>query len=51
MANGLKCDITVNKFQIHSHYNIHFQTNTLIKNMNLLIPSNYELKSTTTVFL
>ena len=38
VANVLNCDIIVNKFKLQSCYYIHFQTNTLRKGMNPLIP-------------
>ena len=33
MANALNCDIVVNEFELQSFYYIHFQINTLGKDM------------------
>ena len=38
VANMLDCDIVVSEFKLQSCYYIHFQTNTLGKGMNPLIP-------------
>ena len=38
VADVLNCDIVVNEFELQSHYYIQFQTNTLAKGMNPLIP-------------
>ena len=52
VANELDYDIGVREFKLQSWYYIHFQTNTLSKSINLLIPTlNYGLNSTTTVLL
>ena len=51
MANVLDCDIVVNEFELKSGYYVPFQTNTLGKGMNSLIPSNYDFNSTTKVLL
>ena len=37
VANMLECDIIVNRSELQSQYYIHFQTNTLWKDMNPLI--------------
>ena len=34
VTNELDCDIVVKKFELQSHYYIHFQTNTLGKGIN-----------------
>ena len=39
MANVLDNDIEVSEFELHTHYYIHFWTNTLEKGVNPLIPS------------
>ena len=39
MANMLDFNLIVSKFKLQLCYYIHFQTNTLGKGMNLLIPS------------
>ena len=39
VANIFDCDIGVSEFKPHSHYYIHFWTNTLGKAMNPHIPS------------
>ena len=51
VANVLDCNIIVIEFEFQLHYYVHFWTNTFEKGMNSLIPSNYRLKSTTSVFL
>ena len=38
MANLPDCDIRVSEFELLSHYYIKFRTNTIEKDMNLLIP-------------
>ena len=38
MAKVLDCDLEVSEFEFQSCYYGHFQTNTLGKGMNLLIP-------------
>ena len=36
----MDCGIVVSKFVLQSHYNVHFQVNTLGKGMNpLILPS------------
>ena len=37
VTNVLDCNILVNKFKLQSHYYIHFQTNTHVKDMKLPI--------------
>ena len=37
VANMLNCNIIVSKFELQSHYYVHFWTNTLGKNKNSLI--------------
>ena len=37
VANMLDCDIVVSKFELQSHYYIHFKTNALRKGINPLI--------------
>ena len=50
MANELHCDILVSEFELYSRYYVHFQTNTLGKHMNLLIPQpSCGLNSITTI--
>ena len=34
----LDCKIIVNDFEHQLHYYIHFQTNTIVKGMNIIIP-------------
>ena len=44
--------LKVSEFKLQFHYRIHFQTNTLAKVMNYLIPLNtYRLNSSADVFL
>ena len=38
VANLWNCDIVVSEFEVQSYYHIHFQTHTLEKGMNPLIP-------------
>ena len=38
MAEVLNCGLEINEFELLSRYYVHFQTNTLGKDMNLLIP-------------
>ena len=38
MARLLDCSLEVNVFELQSRYYIHFQTNTLGKGVNYLIP-------------
>ena len=38
MVNMLDCNIIVSKFEVQSRNYIHFQTNTIRKGMNSLIP-------------
>ena len=38
VAKILDCDIVLSKFKLRLRYYIFFQTNTLAKNMNPLIP-------------
>ena len=51
MANVLDCDMVDRKFELQSHYYVHFQTNTLVKGMNSFIPTNNELTSSPAVLL
>ena len=37
MVTAMDCGIVVRKFELQSHYYVHFQTNTLGKGMNPLI--------------
>ena len=39
VANVLDCDTLVSDFEFSSRYYVHFQTNTLGKSMNRLIPN------------
>ena len=39
VANMLDCDIVVSEFKLQLFYYVHFQTNTLEKGMNPLIPT------------
>ena len=49
--NQLECDTIITKFQLQSHYHVHFQTNTLEKRLNPLIflPS-YVINSTVLLY-
>ena len=38
MAKALDCRFEVSEFELQSRYYIHFQTNTLGRGMNLIIP-------------
>ena len=38
IPNALDCDIAVSEFELHSRYNVPFQTNSIEKGMNPLIP-------------
>ena len=38
VANELGCNIVVSKFELQSHYFVHFWTNTLEKSKNPIIP-------------
>ena len=38
MANVLDSEIVGTEFDLQSHYYLHFRTNTIRKDMNLLIP-------------
>ena len=38
VTNMLDCDFELSKFKLQSHYYVHFQSNTLGKGMNFLIP-------------
>ena len=49
VANMLNCDIVVSKFELKSHYYVHFQINTFGKGMKPLIPSSYVLDISTTI--
>ena len=40
MVKVLNCKIVVHGFKLHSHYYVHFWTNTLGKGMNPLILSS-----------
>ena len=50
VANILDCKIRVSEFKLQLHYYVHFQTNTLDKIINFLIPPNYGINSTTIFF-
>ena len=36
LVKAMDCEIVVNEFELQSHYNVHFRTNTLWKDINLL---------------
>ena len=38
MVKAMNSKIVVREFELYSRYYVHFQTNTLEKGMNLLIP-------------
>ena len=38
MVQVLDCGLKVSKYELHSSYYVHFQTNTQKKSMNPLIP-------------
>ena len=41
----MDCDIFFREFELHSQYQVHFQTNKFAKGMNPLYPNNYWLNS------
>ena len=45
----LDCNIIVSEFKLQWHYYVYFQTNTLGKSMNSLIPLSYGLNTVSTV--
>ena len=47
MVNVINSVIIVSECELQSHYYFHFWINTFGKGMNSLIPSSYELNSTT----
>ena len=49
VANVLDYNIIVSEFELQPRYHVHFQTNTLRKGMNSVIPTCYGLDSTTSV--
>ena len=51
MARVLDCDILVSKFELQSHYYIHFQTNTIRERYELPYSPSYKLNGMTTVLL
>ena len=50
MANVLEYDIEVGEFELQSHIYVHFQTNTLRKDMDPLNPASYVLKGSLLFF-
>ena len=51
MAKVLDIGFEVSKLELLLDYYIHFQTNTLRKGMNSLIPPSYGLNSITAILL
>ena len=51
MDNILDYDIVVSEFEIQSRYNVHFQTNTLGKMNEPIIPTSYRLHITNIALL
>ena len=50
MAKALVYDIVVSEFELQSFHLVHFRIDTIEKVINTFIPTNYLLKSTTSVF-